>query len=218
MDRVLPLIRILVFGAVGAAISGALWLLMLNLIESSDFSKKDLGDQGSVEFIRLRREEPPKFKEREIPQKPPPPKKPPPPPSMTVSDMEKPQNEPMDIDMPNIELPTAGVGGGAFISNMSGPVQAGDRERIPKFRIEPEYPMKARQEGIEGFVKLLIDITEDGTVTNVRIIEAEPRRMFETSAKRAVLRWKYDPLIIDGVPQPDHDISVVLTFDFGAQE
>lgn len=188
---------------------------MLKMIDSTGTGKKDLGETGSVEFVRLKRAEPPKFKEREIPQKPPPPKKPPPPPSMTVSDMEKPQNEPMDIDMPNIDLPAAGVGGGAFISNFQGQAHSGDRERLPKFRIEPEYPMKARQEGIEGFVKLMIDITSEGTVSNVRIIEAEPRRMFETAAKRAVLRWKYDPLYVDGEAQLDPDILVTLTFEFG---
>jgi len=190
---------------------------MLNLIESSGFNKKDFEDTGSIEFVRLKRAEPPKFKEREIPQKPPPPKKPPPPPSMTVSDMEKPQNEPMDIDMPNIDIPAAGVGGGAFISNFQGATAQGDRERLPKFRIEPEYPMKARQEGIEGFVKLMIDITDKGTVTNVRIIESEPRRYFETAAKRAVLRWKYDPLVVDGTPTADYDIPVTLTFTFGEE-
>lgn len=218
MTRALPLLKFLVFGAVGCGISIALWILMLNLIESSGFSKKDFDDPGSVEFVRLKRAEPPKFKEREIPQKPPPPKKPPPPPSMTVADMDKPQNEPMDIDMPNIDLPAPGVGGGgAFLSGVSGGVAGGDRERLPKFKIEPEYPMKARQEGIEGFVKLLIDITEEGLVTNARIIEAEPRRYFETSARRAVLRWKYDPLMVDGKPQPDYDIPVVLTFTFGEE-
>ena len=215
MAAIKPFLKLLVFGTLGGVISIALWLLMLNLIESSGVGKKDLGDQGSIEFVRLKRAEPPKFKEREIPQKPPPPKKPPPPPSMTVADMEKPTTEPMDIDMPNIDIPAAGVGGGAFISNFQGGTTKGDRERLPKFRIEPEYPMRARQEGIEGFVRLLIDITDTGTVTNVRIIEAEPRRMFETSAKRAVLRWKYDPLVIDGVPTADYDIAVVLNFDFG---
>ncbi len=216
MARINPILKFLVFGTIGGGISVALWILMLNLIESSGTGKKDLSDTGSIEFVRLKRTEPPKFKEREIPQKPPPPKKPPPPPSMTVSDMEKPQSEQMDIDMPNIDLPAAGVGGGgAFISSFQDSVQSGDRERLPKFRIEPEYPMKARQEGIEGFVKLLIDITPEGTVSNVRIIEAEPRRIFETAAKRAVLRWKYDPLYIDGEPQLDPDILVTLTFDFG---
>ncbi|MBK1875432.1 energy transducer TonB [Pelagicoccus mobilis] len=215
MGSIKPFIKFLVFGTIGGGISVGLWILMLNLIESSGFSKKDFEDPGSIEFVRLKRAEPPKFKEREIPQKPPPPKKPPPPPSMTVSDMEKPTNEPMDIDMPNIDLPAAGVGGGAFISNFQGTVAQGDRERLPKFRIEPEYPMKARQEGIEGYVKLMIDITDKGTVTNVRIVEAEPRRYFETAAKRAVLRWKYDPLVVDGVPTADYDISVRLDFTFG---
>lgn len=217
MGSIKPFLKFLVFGTIGGGISIALWVLMLNLIESSGFNKKDFEDAGSIEFVRLKRAEPPKFKEREIPQKPPPPKKPPPPPSMTVSDMEKPQNEPMDIDMPNIDIPAAGVGGGAFISNFQGGVQAGDRERLPKFRIEPEYPMKARQEGIEGYVKFLIDITDKGTVTNVRIVESEPRRYFETAAKRAVLRWKYDPLYVDGVATADYDIPVTLTFTFGEE-
>jgi protein TonB len=47
--------------------------------------------------------------------------------------------------------------------------------------------------GQEGWVLLEFDITEVGTVDNVKVIESEPRRVFDSSARRALLKWKYKP-------------------------
>ena len=62
----------------------------------------------------------------------------------------------------------------------------------PIYKAEPVYPQSALMRNIEGWVKLKIDIKSDGDVTNIRIIQAYPPRIFNRSAKRAVSSWKYE--------------------------
>jgi protein TonB len=48
-------------------------------------------------------------------------------------------------------------------------------------------------------VKVEFTITEVGTVKDARVLEAKPSRVFNRSAIRAILRWKFKPRIIDGI-------------------
>ena len=212
--------RYIIFLGFGFSVTIGLWLLMNTMIESGGKSAASLEEAGRVEFVRLKRSDPPKFKEREIPQKPPPPKEPPPPPQVDVADVDEPHQEQMNMDVPNIEMPIGGSGGtGPYIGEYhGGSRQAQDRERIPKFRVEPIYPRKAQLEGIEGYVVLMIDITEDGSVANVRLVDEEPRRIFTSSAMRAVYKWKYAPELVEGKPVPVSDVRVTLEFTFGSEQ
>ena len=45
-----------------------------------------------------------------------------------------------------------------------------------------------------------VTIGADGSVKDVRVIQAEPKRMFDRNVIRAVLKWKFKPRIINGVP------------------
>ena len=42
-------------------------------------------------------------------------------------------------------------------------------------------------------------VSPAGTVKDPRVIEAQPRLVFEDSVLRAVRRWRYDPKIENGV-------------------
>jgi len=39
---------------------------------------------------------------------------------------------------------------------------------------------------------------EDGSVDKPSVIAAEPKRVFNRAAIRAILRWKFKPRIVDG--------------------
>lgn len=82
----------------------------------------------------------------------------------------------------------------------------------PIVRVEPKYPTLAAKEGIEGWVKLSFSVTPSGTVNNIQILDAEPKRMFNQAAKRALAKWKYKPNIQAGKAQAQDGMMVMLDF------
>jgi protein TonB len=79
-------------------------------------------------------------------------------------------------------------------------------------RIEPDYPMKARQRGLEGWVVLEFTITPAGTIKDAKVLQAQPPGVFDEAAVRAVTRWKYNPKIEGGVAVERPGIKVRLDF------
>lgn len=65
----------------------------------------------------------------------------------------------------------------------------------------PAYPESARAAGIEGHVIVGYDVTVDGTVENVRVIESDPPGVFDDAALAAVRAWRFAAPIIGGEPR-----------------
>tara|TARA_R110000751_G_scaffold3930_3_gene18367 strand:- start:8866 stop:9492 length:627 start_codon:yes stop_codon:yes gene_type:complete len=82
----------------------------------------------------------------------------------------------------------------------------------PIVRVEPKYPATAAQEGIEGWVKLSFSVTPSGTVNNIKILDAQPKRIFNQAARRALAKWKYKPNIQAGKAQAQDGMMVMLDF------
>lgn len=57
----------------------------------------------------------------------------------------------------------------------------------------PSYPRMALERGVEGRVVMSITILPDGSVQDVRVVNAQPQGYFEAAAVRAVQRWRYRP-------------------------
>jgi protein TonB len=91
------------------------------------------------------------------------------------------------VSMPDVDI---NIGGGIQIA----------RELTPLVRIPADYPIPALMKGIEGFVELRFIVTETGSVKDPEILRADPPGVFERAAKRAVLKWKYQPQLVDGKP------------------
>jgi protein TonB len=77
-----------------------------------------------------------------------------------------------------------------------------DTEARPLVRVEPDYPRKAARAGQEGWVKLAFTITSSGSVKDVVVLDAQPRRVFERSAQRALEQWRFQPQLVNGRPVP----------------
>jgi protein TonB len=105
--------------------------------------------------------------------------------------------------------------GGTDTGLNAGGLMVRDGEATPIVRINPRYPPAAARDGIQGWVQLRFTIDETGGVTDVEVIDSEPRRVFDQEARRALLRWKYKPKVVDGkaVRQPGQTVQLDFTLD-----
>lgn len=92
-----------------------------------------------------------------------------------------------------------------------------DSDVRPLVRVDPRYPIDAARNGIEGWVKMRFDITALGSVSNIRVIEAQPARMFDKEARRALSKWKYKPKMENGSAITQTDQTVMLEFTLADQ-
>lgn len=58
----------------------------------------------------------------------------------------------------------------------------------------PRYPADALRSGTSGEVLVEITVGVDGSVTNARVVRAQPIRVFDREALNAVRRWKFEPV------------------------
>lgn len=81
---------------------------------------------------------------------------------------------------------------------------------VPLVQRAPVYPPDAARQQLEGWVELGFSVTAQGTVTDVRVLAAQPRRIFDAAAKAALLSWRYRPLLVDGhaVGQTGHRVRI----------
>lgn len=182
----------------GSVVAVLLFMLMQAMIMGDDEQPPQPDDSERIDFIRVERDEQVREREREQPEEPEEPEEPPPPPEMEIQQDQPPQQN-MDFDMPQLDVPT-GMEGGAFIGRGGGQQGSGDGDVVPIVRVEPQWPREALVQGIEGWVRVEFTIREDGSVSNPRVIDSEPRRMFDRQALRAIQRWRFRPRIVDGRP------------------
>ena len=92
-----------------------------------------------------------------------------------------------------------------------------DGEYLPLVVVQPSYPPRAEERGIEGYVVVELTVGTDGSVPpdSIRIITAEPKGYFERAARKAAAKFKYKPKIIDGVARPVHGVRYQFTFGLG---
>jgi TonB family protein len=64
--------------------------------------------------------------------------------------------------------------------------------------VNPEYPILARQQHLQGTVTMDALVGTDGLVKEVQVTSGP--QMLREAAKSAVEQWQYEPLIIDGSP------------------
>jgi protein TonB len=176
-----------------------LFSLMFTVINVGRHGLEKAESLQTIDFVRLRRDSQVESLERRKP--PPPPPKPPPPPSKMHVETASAQTGGGGFAMPNVNL-NATVGGGAFLGQMgSGGVGAMfDGDIIPLQRIPPQYPRDAARSGITGWVQLEVLVNADGSVRSARVLEAQPKGLFEAAAVQAVLRWKFKPKVVNGQP------------------
>jgi protein TonB len=193
------------------ALVGALFITMAlyAFLHALISRRGDLGDVQAVvkiEFTRLHAEseiekrKPDKVKQEKAEVAPPPPE--------------------MKISQSTLD-PSAGGGMGAIATMVEQNTKSmaslsqgqGDRDAVPLVRIDPDYPMQARQRGIEGWVVVEFTISTAGTVKDAEVVASEPGNVFDRAAINAVRKWKYNPKVKDGKPVERPGVKVRLDFE-----
>ncbi len=197
-------VRHLVAAGFSLGVTFGLFFVMQALISMSGAGLDESARNRIVEFIRLKRDTQVETKKREIPDKKLPPK-PPPIPDLDLSDASRLSHD----------LGALMVGVGVDLDLGAGPdlaAAATDGDVIPIVRVNPQYPIRAAEQGIEGWVELKFTISVTGAVLDPVVTAAHPARIFDRAAIRAVTRWKYNPKIEDGQPVERPGVKVRLRF------
>ena len=175
----------------------ALFWLLRTLIGASG-ALDEIQAPPKIEFVRLRKDTDVEEKKRVKPQI----EKPEPPPKAeNVTTAEKLNVIPgADLSVLAPSVSYSGVGGGVGGLGAAQLAVAGgsDRDCVPQVRIQPDYPIQARQRGIEGWVDVQFKIGADGSIRNPVAVSADPKQLFDRAAIQAVKGWKYSPKIEDG--------------------
>ncbi|CUA83298.1 energy transducer TonB [Pseudidiomarina woesei] len=198
------MVRFLVSILLGAAATFLLFAFMAFLISGGEGRNEGPPPTAPIELVTTPPDSDVDKRSRKPPPPPPPPQQPP----------ETPPNEPDTSDSEGLNLDLGfdvDVGGADTGLDGSG-LAVRDGEATPIVRINPRYPPAAARDGIEGWVMLRFTIDETGGVTDVEVIDANPRRMFDQEARRALLRWKYKPKVVDGKAQRQPGQTVRLEF------
>ena len=66
--------------------------------------------------------------------------------------------------------------------------------------VPAKYPLEAARNGEQGWVDVAFTVEADGSVSDARVTNAEPRRIFDRAAIDAVSRWRFKPALINGTP------------------
>lgn len=85
----------------------------------------------------------------------------------------------------------------------------------PLIRTAPLYPEGCRSRGAEGRVVVQFDVTPEGNVTNIVIVESA-NSCFNRTVRNAVSKWKYPPATENGRSVMRY--GVVETFSFSLTE
>jgi protein TonB len=202
-----PLVRMAIAVAFGTLTAFGLFWIMQALV-GVEGELKEGGGRISVDFVRLRRDNTPEVKKREPPKREKP-EQAPPPPEMNMAKAMNPGDAVgeivplVDTEMALEEATSLGTGGGA----------GSDRDIVPLVRVDPEYPARALQQRIKGWVELEFTISPVGTVQDAVVIGSNPSIVFDRAALQAVRRWRYNPKMENGVPVARTGIKVRLAFE-----
>jgi protein TonB len=73
-----------------------------------------------------------------------------------------------------------------------------DSPAVNVVRINPKYPQEAFDKSIEGYIVFDAVINEVGKLEKIRIIESQPKGVFDAEALRALKYWFYKPAVVNG--------------------
>jgi protein TonB len=116
----------------------------------------------------------------------------------------------IDPNAPTINVPPPTVSADVQLGGPGG-MNIAEGDYLPIVRVAPVYPARALSRGIEGYVDMSFTVTTTGTVKDP-IVVFSTSSLFERAATRAVLKFKYKPRVVDGVPVEVPGVKTRISF------
>ncbi len=79
-------------------------------------------------------------------------------------------------------------------------------------RVQPEYPILARQMRLQGPVHLRAIISRQGAIENLQVISGQP--LLVRAARQTVEQWRYRPFVLNGQPI-EVETEITINFTLG---
>ena len=187
---------------IGVVVTMSLLFLMQVLIATGKQALTKPRDRAKLEFVRVKRNEALNTEDF-TPEKPP--KPPETPPETPPQDMDN-----VDPDAPTINVAPPQVDANTDIGGPGG-MNIAEGDYLPIVRVAPVYPARALSRGLEGYVDMSFTVTTTGTVEDP-VVVFSTSSLFERAAIRAVLKFKYKPRVVDGVPVRVPNVKTRITF------
>ena len=178
-----------------------LFVMHLLILYGEDAVQKER-TRHNLEFVRVKRNESLNTEDF-TPEKPP--KPPETPPETPPQDMDN-----IDPDAPSIDIPAPTISADTDIGGPGG-MNIAEGDYLPIVRVAPVYPARALSRGLEGFVDMSFTVTATGTVKDPIVLQSTSS-LFERAATRAVLKFKYKPRVVDGVPVEVTGVKTRISF------
>ncbi len=196
----MAILRLGASAILGLVVTFSLIVLMFKLIDSGN---KEMDEKEAIkiaDFLHVEREMTTNEKVAEIEK----PDEPEPPPELPDDNIEFETPENM-VSM--AAAPVANklsVGLGSF---------ARDTDFIPVYVPQPQYPRRAQSRGKEGYAVVQVIITTTGGVRDPIMVEEDPEGWgFGRAALKAANKLKYNPRVVDGVPEEVSGVMYKFTF------
>ncbi|ENM5897664.1 energy transducer TonB [Vibrio mimicus] len=200
--------RLILASPIALAVTLALFSLMAWMVDNGGKSIPKPTSTLSFTMVMAEQEQDVQRRQRSIPEQPQVPQVP------TQAPARSEQTAAMDVSSLNplvdLNLSTA-IEGVAVNAPQFGEFSV-NQQVMPLHRVEPNYPAKALQRGVEGYVTLRFNIDEQGKTRDIEVVDSNPKRYFEREAMLALRNWKYQPKIVDGKAVVQTGLTVRLEF------
>ncbi|HIF9454885.1 TPA: energy transducer TonB [Photobacterium damselae] len=212
------MLRVLMAFPLAILLAGGLFTFMAWMVDNGSRQEPESTPPLSFNMVMVEQESEVQRRQRVVPPKPEAPKPPPQvmpsqskPTSVSTLPVASISSLGLDTSISGIAVSAPKFGKIEGTANLGAGINVGSNQQaMPLYRVEPRYPARALKQGAEGYVVLQFTIDTQGRPSDISVVEAKPRRLFERDAMRALRKWKYQAKVIDGqaVEQPGQTVKL----------
>ncbi|KLV08032.1 energy transducer TonB [Photobacterium ganghwense] len=191
--------RLLIALPVAFSVALGLFTFMAWMVDNGHPRAQEEKQVLAFDMVMVEQERDVSRRQRAVPE---PPETPEPPPQVMPKTSQSVTTNTVTPTMPSLSLDTAISGLAINVPTFSDFGTSVNQQAMPLYKQDPVYPPKAQQRGIEGYVVFSFTVDAQGRPTDIQITDANPKRIFDREAMRALKKWKYQPKVVDGRAVP----------------